>query len=203
MSSVSELHSFLRARVSVRRFTPEQVEGKALEQMLVTATSAPSAHNRQPWRFAVVTKDSSKLALADAMAERFRADLQADGVPSQQVEARVEKSRARIIAAPIVVVLCMDATEMDQYPDAWRNDAERTMAIQSTANAGLLLLLAAHAEGLAGVWICAPVFAPAAVRAALTIPAEWEPQAMLLIGHPAETPARRGRKSLSEVLIRV
>jgi nitroreductase len=78
----------------------------------------------------------------------------------------------------------MDAGAMDTYPDERRQAAERIMAIQSTALAGLQLLLAAHAEGLAGVWVCAPLFAPVTVRAALDLPADWEPQAVLLLGYP-------------------
>ena len=197
------MHEFLRSRRSIRRFTSEPVTSEIIERILFTATSAPSAHNRQPWRFAVLTTDQSKGALAEAMALRFRADLEADGMPQAQVEARVGKSRSRIMAAPIAVVLCMDVSEMDHYPDAWRNEAERIMAIQSTANAGLMLLLAAHAEGLGGVWSCAPLFAPAVVRKALSIPPGWEPQALLLVGFPAEVPPARERKPLSDVWLRL
>ena len=38
------------------------------------------------------------------------------------------------------------------------------MGTQSVALAGLQLLLAAHAEGLGGTWICWPLFAPDETR---------------------------------------
>jgi coenzyme F420-0:L-glutamate ligase/coenzyme F420-1:gamma-L-glutamate ligase len=172
-----------------------------LQRILLTATHAPSAHNRQPWRFAVVATSRTRSTLADAMAQRFRKDLQHDGMPDVEIETRVERSRARIAAAPVAIVLCMDMSEMDEYPDPARAAFERIMAVQSTANAGVLLLLAAHAEGLGAVWSCGPLFAPGAVRQALELPESWEPQALLLMGRAAETPQARPRKSLQEVAV--
>jgi coenzyme F420-0:L-glutamate ligase/coenzyme F420-1:gamma-L-glutamate ligase len=201
MNPSDGLHTFLRSRRSVRQFTPAGIEEDVVERILLTATRAPSAHNRQPWRFAVVSDSKIRAALADTMAERFRRDLERDGLPMDQIEFRVERSRARIGTAPVVIVLCMDLSEMDQYPDPVRAEFERTMAVQSTANAGVLLLLAAHAEKLGGVWNCAPLFAPAAVRQVLHLPESWEPQALLMMGEPAETPDPRPRKPLHEVAV--
>jgi coenzyme F420-0:L-glutamate ligase/coenzyme F420-1:gamma-L-glutamate ligase len=201
MNASAELHSFLRSRRSIRQFAPAGVEEDLLRRILLTATFAPSAHNRQPWRFAVVSGAKMRAALADTMAERFRQDLERDGMPSDQVQLRVDRSRARIGAAPVAIVLCMDLSEMDQYPDPARAESERTMAVQSTANAGVLLLLAAHAEGLGAVWNCAPLFAAAAVQRTLDLPETWEPQALLMMGHPAETPSARPRKALREVAV--
>ena len=201
MSPPEDLHAFLRSRRSIRRFLPEAVSDSVVERILATATSAPSAHNRQPWRFAVLTKHASKSALADVMARRFRADLKGDGLPEDQVQARVEKSRARIASAPLVIILCMDLSEMDQYADASRAEAERIMAIQSTANAGLMLLLGVHAEGLGGVWNCAPLFAPEVVKEALDLPASWEPQALFMAGNTVDVPQAPPRKTLGEVSV--
>jgi len=196
-----ELHAFLRSRRSIRRFEAGQIPASTIDKILTTATFAPSAHNRQPWRFAVVSTDSGKSRLADAMATEYRSDLAAEGTAAIEVDALVEKSCSRINSAPLVIVLCMDISDMDQYPDLKRADAERTMAVQSTANAGVTLLLAAHAEGLGGVWNCGPLVAPRAVISALDLPATWEPQALFLIGRPAETPEPRTRKPVKEIVI--
>ena len=89
---------------------------------------------------------------------------------------------------------------MDLYPDERRAGAERMMAIQSTAAAGLQLLLAAHAEGLSGVWTCGPLFAPEAVRRALSLDASWEPHAMFFIGRADQTPRPKAMKPLEDVM---
>jgi coenzyme F420-0:L-glutamate ligase / coenzyme F420-1:gamma-L-glutamate ligase len=96
-------------------------------------------------------------------------------------------------------MICVDKAEMDVYPDKERQEAEYIMAVQSAALAGGTLLLAAHAEGLGGVWVCAPLFAREIVRRALKIDSEWEPQGMLLIGFPAKHPELRPRRPVGEV----
>lgn len=134
------------------------------------------------------------------MAAEFERDLQKDGLAQEIVTRRVQKSKERINSAPIVVILCLDMSEMDNYPDARRQHAEHLIATQSVANAGLQLLLAAHAEGLGGVWVCSPIFAQAIVQTALNLEKNWEPQAMLLIGYPLEIPEVRPRKPIEEVV---
>lgn len=171
-----------------------------LVRVLESALWAPSAHNRQPWRFAVLTDDTSQQALADAMAARLAADLQADGVPPEAIEKDTARSRQRLTGAAALVVVCLSLVEMDTYPDPARQQNERVMAIQSTAMAGQNLLLAAHAEGLGGVWMCGPLFCPDVVRQTLELPADWEPQGVIALGFPAET-RHKTREPLSERVV--
>jgi coenzyme F420-0:L-glutamate ligase/coenzyme F420-1:gamma-L-glutamate ligase len=195
-----DLHDFLRSRRSIRRFNPGPVPEAVIKKIITTATFAASAHNRQPWRFVVMTDASTKSHLAEAMSLEYRRDLEHDNLPAVEIQARIEKSRLRIISSPVVILLCMDMSEMDVYPDARRAEAEKIMAIQSTANAGMQMLLAVHAEGLGGVWTCAPLFTPEVIRTTLNLPKTWEPQGMFFIGDPAETPKPRERKSFQEIL---
>ncbi len=201
MTQSNRLHEFIQSRQTIRQFTAGVIEPATVQRILESATHAPSAHNRQPWRFAVISSAPMRTALADAMALEFTRDLVADGMPAKERDVAVERSRRRITSAPVAILLCMAMTDMDRYPDERRGTAERTMAIQSVANAGCTLLLAAHAEGLAGVWICGPLFAPEAVTRALQLQPDWEPQALLLIGQPAAKPLPRGRRDLNEVVV--
>lgn len=197
---MENLQTFLQTRRSIRRFKTEPVPDSVLKEILHTATFAPSAHNRQPWRFIVLKEASAKKHLSDAMAVEFQRDLEKDNLSPAEIAMRLNKSRERINGAPVVIILCADMSEMDNYPDKRRKKAEYIMATQSTANAGLQLLLAAHAEGLGGVWVCSPIFAQETAQTALNISKTWEPQAMFLIGYPAETPETRERKKLEEVV---
>lgn len=192
--------ALITSRRSVRRFTSQPVPAELLETVLAAAASAPSAHNRQPWRFAVLTTPQARARLAESMALDFRRDLEQDDLAVDEIEMRLERSRERITGAPVAVILCLDEGEMDSYPDRRRQQAELLMAVQSVALAGENLLLAAHGLGLGGVWMCAPLFAPEAVRRALELPSAWQPQGMLLLGYPAEEPAQRERKALRELV---
>ena len=193
--------ALLRERGSVRRFEPQPVDEIILRQILTAATWAPSAHNRQPWRFVVLNTPDAKMRLAESMGDDFRRDLLADRLPPEQVDAQVARSGTRILEAPVVVVLCLDAEVGDQYPDAKRQQAEFLMAVQGVALAGGYLLLAAHAMGLGAVWTCAPLFAPGAVRQALALPGAWSPQALILLGYPVKPPRPRERRSLDDIAI--
>lgn len=133
------------------------------------------------------------------MAEEFQRDLANDKLPPEDIKKRIERSYDRVTSAPVVSLLCVDMTEMDAYPDTRRKKAEYIIATQSVANAGMQFLLAAHAEGLGGVWVCSPVFAQEAVQQALDIPPTWEPQAMFLLGYPLDTPAVRERKPIEDI----
>ncbi len=200
-ASAEHLREFLCSRRSVRRFLAEPIPRELIDRILETATWAPSSHNRQPWRFAVLFSQEAKERLANGMAADFQEDLLADGLSSQEVAARVERSRSRILEAPIVILLCYDPSDMDEYPDELRRQAEYVMGVQSVALAGGSLLLAAHAVGLGGVWVCAPLFAPETVRKVLDLPPMWQPQGMLLLGYAAKLPEPRPRRPINEISI--
>ncbi len=201
MMDINGFERFLQARHSVRRFRPDPVPRDLVQRCLEMATLAPSAHNAQPWRFAVLMDDAKRSDFAEAMARDFRRDLEADGVPSARVTVLAENSVRMISHAPVAVVLSLSLIEMDRYPDAARQDAERDLAVQSVALAGGQLLLAAHAGGLGGVWLCAPRFCPQTVRRTLALPEDWEPQGLILLGYPVEPlPEDKKRKPLADVV---
>jgi coenzyme F420-0:L-glutamate ligase/coenzyme F420-1:gamma-L-glutamate ligase len=177
------------------------VPDSVIQNLLTTATYAPSAHHRQPWRFVVVMDNSVKTRLANAMAIDFERDLTQDGLPVEKIQAQIKRSKERITSAPATILLCLDISEMDSYPDEKRSRAEYIMAVQSVAAAGLQLLLAAHAEGLGGVWACWPLFAAEAIQKTLNLPEAWEPQGMVFAGYYEAAPEVRIRKPLQEISV--
>jgi F420 biosynthesis protein FbiB-like protein len=201
MSGPEPLIDLIRTRRSIRRYSPQPVSPGVVQRLLYAATFAPSAHNRQPWRFAVIASPESRAALARAMGERLRRDRLADGDPLEAIEADVNRSYARITSAAFVVVVCLTMQDMDRYPDSRRRQAEYLMAVQGAAMAAQNLLLAAHAEGLGACWLCAPLFSPDVVQAALACPPDWEPQGLITLGFADGDPKPRPRKSAEEVTI--
>lgn len=189
----------LMARRSVRRYLPKPVPIEVIEQLLQVGTSAPSAHNRQPWRFAVLTSDQPKVALANAMGDRLRKDRRGDKDPDADIEADVARSFARITGAAAVIIVCLSMEDMDVYPDSLRSSNEHRMAVQSTAMAGQNILLAAHIAGLGACWLCAPLFCPDTVGQVLKLEPHWEPQGMITLGYPANTGKPFIRRPVSDV----
>lgn len=192
----------ITGRRSLRRYQPEPVPRPLIERLLTAAIWAPSAHNRQPWRFAIIETHAVKHHLARAMGERLRADLEADNIAEDIITADVNRSYERITGAPVVVAVCLTMADMDVYPDAERARNEYIMAVQSTAMAGENLLLAAHDAGLGACWMCAPLFCPDVVRAALELPDDWQPQGLITLGYPAQTRERTRHPLTKSILWR-
>lgn len=189
----------IRQRRSVRQFQDKPVPHELIAEMLQSAVWAPSAHNRQPWRFAVVTDYTKKQDLACRMGQRLQQDLEADNAPEEVIRRDVERSYRRMTGAPVLIVVCLSMVDMDVYPDPARSRNEYLMAAQSAAMAGQTLMLAAHALGLSTCWMCAPLFCPDVVRQTLTLPDDWEPQGVITLGYPGQTQTRE-RKPIDAVV---
>jgi F420 biosynthesis protein FbiB-like protein len=190
----SSFYSLITARRSIRRYEPRPLDGAVIDRLLNAAAWAPSAHNRQPWRFAVVTGAAEKERLASEMGARLRSDRTRDGDAAEAIEADVRRSYTRITSAPCVIVVCLTMEDMDIYPDQRRAAAEQQMAVQGVALAIQNLLLAAAVEGLGACWMCAPLFCQDTVAGALGLPPAWQAQGLITVGYAAsrgKEPARR------------
>ena len=193
-SRTASILEVMRSRRSIRRYRRDPIPRDTIDQLLEAAALAPSAHNRQPWRFAAITSPDAKERLATAMGTRLRADRIRDGDPPDVIERDVTRSHERIVSAPAAIVVCLSMRDMDRYPDERRASAERTMAVQSVSLAVQNLLLKAHALGLGACWMCAPLFCPDVVREALALPEDWEAQALITLGLPAGAGKPRERQ---------
>jgi F420 biosynthesis protein FbiB-like protein len=191
----------IRGRRSVRAFRDQPLTREQIEAVLEAARWAPSPHGRQPWRFVVVQSAEAKERLAAAMGEDWRKQLALDGQDAATIATRFRKSHERITGAPAVIVPCLYLEDLDVYPDEERQRAETTMAVQSLGCAVQNMLLAAYSMGFDGGWMCAPLFSPGTVRAALRLDAALHPHALIPLGYAARDPVRRPRRPLEELVV--
>jgi F420 biosynthesis protein FbiB-like protein len=196
-----DLASIIKGRRSVRRYHDRPVARELIERVLEAARWAPSPHGRQPWRFVVLTRPEPKQRLADAMGDEWRRQLALDGQDAATIELRRRKSHERILRAPAIVIPCLYMADMDVYTDADRNAAEEIMAIQSLGCAIQNMLLTAYQLGLDGGWMCAPLFCPAVVGAALDLDPALKPHALITLGYAAADPVRRDRLPLEKLVV--
>ncbi len=196
------LASLLQNRRSVRKYQARPVPRELIEQVIEAARWAPSPHGRQPWRFVVLTRQEPKLQLADHMGDTWQQNLQMDGQDAEIVHIRLEKSRQRILNAPVIIIPCLYLEDLDRYPDEHRQADETTMAIQSIGAAIQNMLLMAYDLGLDAGWMCAPLFCPEVVCEALDLDPRLIPQALITIGYAAADPHRRERLPLSSLIVR-
>ena len=108
----------------------------------------------------------------------------------------------RIANSPVLIVPCLYLEDLDRYPDAARQQAEVTMAVQSIGAAIQNLLLSAYSLGLDTGWMCAPLFCPDVVQAALDLPGVLIPHALINLGYGAKDPPRRPHRLVGDLIIR-
>ena len=184
-------------RRSIRTYQQRIVPEEVIREILVAADWAPSAHNAQPWRFVVLTNDSIKRELAEAMAESWAIDMAKEGL---RIEPGLRKVRVeRFATAPTLILACLTMDGMNKFSDQKGQKAERDLAMQSLGAALQNLLLAAYEKGLGACWFCAPGFCKKTVRKVLNIPKDIEPEALIALGYPAEnlsTPSRKGAQRI-------
>jgi len=197
-----DLVSLLQGRRSVRKYQVRTLPRELIEQVLEAARWAPSPHGRQPWRFVVLTRQETKVRLAEHMGETWQQQLQMDGQSAEIVAIRMEKSRQRILTAPAIIIACLYLEDLDRYPDQKRQADETTMAIQSIGAAIQNMLLMAYDLGLDTGWMCAPLFCPEVVCEALKLDTGLIPQALITLGYAAADPQRRERLPLDTLIVR-
>lgn len=202
--------AFLQSRRSVRRFRPEPVPAVVLRRLLEAAVSAPSGTNRQPWRFAVVTRPERRRALVEVV-EREVAALRA--IVARSRHAGEATGYGDFFHEPLASAAAIVVPQTRSFPDLLENllvsggaapgahptpasmDPERC----ATAAAVMNLLLQARAEGLGATWMAGPTVARPAIHALLDIRPPWTMLGAVAVGWPAEEPAAPARKSLDHV----
>jgi coenzyme F420-0:L-glutamate ligase / coenzyme F420-1:gamma-L-glutamate ligase len=188
-----DLSTALRTRRSIRRYLDRPVPPDQIDHLLDCATRAPSAHNRQPWRFAVITTWDVKAQLADRMGERLKADRLRAADRIDLIDRDVTRSRERITSAPVIIIACAALSGDDPH--------ERLIAIQSVAASIQNLLLAAHEVGLGACWMAAPLYCPDVIREVLHLPDDWDAQALITIGYPADEGKHRERMKVKQITV--
>ncbi|MEX0706174.1 MAG: nitroreductase family protein, partial [Nitriliruptoraceae bacterium] len=151
---------------------------------------APAPHHTRPWRF-IDLHDDTRVHLLDAMAQQWRQDLQADGVPATTVEARIRRSDAVLRRAPTLVAAFVSLKQAHDHLDARRARAERDLFLLSAGAALQSAQVVLHAHGVGCAWMSSTTFCGPTVRAVLDLPDHWQPVGMLAAGQPAQRPAPR------------
>ncbi|MFN0071108.1 MAG: nitroreductase family protein [Chloroflexota bacterium] len=196
------LAALIQGRRSIRSYRPDPITPEVLEAIIDSGRWAPSPHHSLPFRFAVLTGQSAKEQLSDAMSAQWQSDLATDGVPRSTIEQELGKSRRRLSGAPAIVVGCVYLDPLDSYPDPVRQQAEHTMAAHALGAALQNMMLTAHAHDIGSAWMCAPLFCPDTVRRALILPESWIPHALLTLGHPAREAPPGARPPLEQIIQR-
>ena len=190
----------LPARRTVRSFTSQPVDPAAVNRAIAAALTAPAPHHSEPWRFVIVSSESGRTALLDAMLAAWIADLRGDGFTEDQITRRTRRGLP-LRDAPLIVVPCLELSAAHAYPDERRSLAERDMFTVSMGAAVQNFLVALAVENLGSAWISSTLFCQDTAARALDLPSGWHPMGAVAVGHPAASPPPRPERDPAAVTI--
>jgi coenzyme F420-0:L-glutamate ligase/coenzyme F420-1:gamma-L-glutamate ligase len=134
------------------------------------------------------------------MNQKLKNDLTNDGKTEEFIKSKIDKTRNNFTMSPILILLCLDTEELEDYTDNERQQNEFTLGIQSISNSATYLLLAFEIKKLAACWYCAPIFAKNIIKSTLKLPESYVPMAFFTVGYPLKTVHPPSRKKLRDII---
>ena len=159
----------IKDRRSVRKYKPEPVPEDLVKKILEAAVWAPSGSNIQPWKF-IVIKDKKVLDMVRKISPGYFGD------------------------APLAILVCSDKERAYKLGGELGRDY---LTVAGCAVAVQNMLLAAYASGL-GTCIVKS-FSSIAIKHILEIPDGIEPELLVIVGYPDQSPKPPRRRPLQEI----
>lgn len=207
-----EMLEWLETRRSRRTFDDKPISKEILSRLMHAAITAPSNTNRQPWRFAVVTKKTIRKQIAAAVRTR-----------AAEIKAIIERGHhaddfanyGDFFHEPLDQAAAIIIPQWRDYPDLiaefiasgggdpalWHTARSMQAELCSTCAAVMALLLQAHAEGLGACWMAGPMIAKPDIENLLGIREPFRMVGAIALGWPTgNTPVSPGRKPLERVV---
>ena len=196
-----EFYEWANKRRTVRDFSSKEIPQEVIDNILLTANTAPSGANKQPWTFCVVTdseikkkirieaEKEEKTSYENRMNEEWLEDLMAIGTDWQKPFLEI---------APALIIVFKRSFEA-------MSDGKKRQNYYVTESVGLacgFLLLAIHHAGLVAL-----THTPSPMNFLAKIlnrPENEKPFLLIPIGYPAEntTVPDIQRKKLTEIKVK-
>lgn len=190
--------SAIQDRRSIRRYKSTPISQKTIALVLQAGCLAPSAKNRQPWRFVAVT-GASKGEMLSALDAGLAREARSPLLPGSRQHLAAAGHTRDIIAQAPAIVFVVNALGLPL--DAPLDPEQRVYELCNAQSIGACMenmSLAATRMGLGSLWICDTYFAFEELSAWLGC--EGQLMAALALGYPDEAPPPRPRLKLDELV---
>jgi nitroreductase len=172
------LMKLLQKRCSCRAYLKREVEEEKIRNCIEAARLAPSACNKQPWRFRIVTEKN--------LLQRICGEGLMPGIPMPWLSD-----------VPVIAVLCADTSIITHTLAPMLTKVKYHLL--DTGIAGEHFVLAAEAQGLGTCWI--GWFNPKKIRNILNISSSLQILSLISVGYPAGEGKQPEKLSADEIMI--
>lgn len=189
----------IQQRRSIRKYKDTPVDRAQIEELILAASLAPSAKNRQPWKYLVYT-GAAKERFLQSMQEGLEREKEREpilpesafGLPDAFHTLQVMRE-----APVLIVVLNTNGTSPYEPIDTDRRVSEICDSLSIGASIENLILRATEL-GLGTLWIANTCFAyPELID---EIGTEKQLVGAISVGYLAEAPMSRPRKPIEDIL---
>ena len=188
----------IETRRSIRKYTPDPICREDILKIIGSALKAPSAKNRQPWRFVVVTGESKKGMLLSMREGLLREESDPLLPGSARYLSGARHTLSIMEEAPVTLFIINKERKTEDLPVDMESYFYQSANLQSLGACIQNMLLAATELGYGSLWNCDIFFAYREISAWLET--DEQVVAAVSFGVPAENPAARPRKSLGDTV---
>lgn len=159
IAPMKDIINLIKNRYSVRDFLPDPLPQEVIDDMIEAARLAPSAQNRQPWRYVIITEP-----------ERIKELVKNTGL--------IGLSNYFIKEAPCLVIACADVKKNLKLN-------QKDYYLVDVAISFHQMILAAWAHGVGSCWLAA--FNEEKLARYLDLPKNYRIVAMSPFGYPKDS----------------
>ena len=188
-------------RRSIRKYRSDEIDRKLIEEIIYSATLAPSAKNRQPWKF-IVYQGEAKDKLVEVMRHGINSEkITHELMPEWAFAIPDAENTVRIMQEAPCLIAVLNTNQYTPFASIERE--KRIVEICDSLSIGAAvenMILTATGYGLGTLWIANTCFAYPELETYINTTDQII--SAVAVGYPDEAPGQRPRKKMEEIMVK-
>ena len=197
----------IKGRRSIRHFLNDPIHEEDIKQIIRIGTLAPSAGNKQDWRFKAILNPDLKKKMRDIIQSKTLFLAKHAGEENAEVFSQ-RRNMTLFADAPLALVILSKSyrSKIDEilkicgYSEAEIDYLRMRPDLQTIGGLIQTILLAAYNLNYGSCWMVAPNIARHELEQLLNVPLPWSIAAIVAIGRYEKEAETKKIRDLSEVL---
>ncbi|MBO4524087.1 nitroreductase family protein [Ruminococcus sp.] len=190
---------YINDRRSIRKYKPQIIDKRLIDEILNAAILAPSAKNRQPWKFIVYSGTTKDEVLAVMEKGLIKTKEELKNMPNSEYMLSDAFNTLRIMREAPTIIMVLNTNGSSPFTDV--DTFARITEICDSLSIGAAIenmLLKATELGIGTLWIANTCYAYNDLVSYIGTTAQLI--GAVALGYADEAPTPRPRKSLDEIV---